>query len=233
VNEQRHREPLSYYHRTGPFGQAFEAYAAHPAGSEVGVIGLGAGAMICYALPGQHWTFYEIDPAVLQVARSTPFFSYLRDSTNVIVEHKLGDARLRLREATDGVYGLLICDAFSSDVPPLHLITKEAFDLYLRKLAPDGLLCFNISSRYLDFRPVLGNLAQANKLYALSNYESEVTPEAQREGKYASHWVVMARSPRLFGKLMDDARWQPVLADPTRPLWTDDYSNVLSIFQWQ
>jgi hypothetical protein len=233
VNAQRQREPLSYYHRTGPFGQAFEAYALQPAGSRVGVIGLGAGAMICYALPGQTWTFYEIDPAVVQVAQSTPFFSYLRDSTNVTVQHKLGDARLRLREAPDGSYGLLICDAFSSDVPPLHLMTREAFELYSRKLAPDGLLCFNISSRYLDFRPILGNLAEATKLYALGNNESEITPEAQREGKYSSHWIVMARQPLRFGKLLDDSRWLPVLPDPERPLWTDDYSNVLSIFQWQ
>jgi len=232
INAQRQREPLSYYHRTGPFGQAFAVYAAHPARPEVAVIGLGAGAMICYAQAGQSWTFYEIDPAVLRVAQSS-YFSYLRDSTNVTVNHKLGDARLRLREAPDGAYGLLICDAFSSDVPPLHLITQEAFALYLRKLAPEGLLCFNISSRYLDFRPVLGNLAEANKLYALAQNESEVPPEAQREGKYSSHWVVMARQPRLFGKLMDDSRWLPVLPDPTLPVWTDDYSNVLSIFQWQ
>jgi hypothetical protein len=105
--------------------------------------------------------------------------------------------------------------------------------LYSRKLAPDGLLCFNISSRYLDFRPILGNLAEATKLYALDNNESEITPEAQREGKYSSHWVVMARQTRRFGKLLDDSRWLPVLPDPERPLWTDDYSNVLSIFQWQ
>ena len=226
-------EPLAYYHRTGPFGQAFAAVSAAAARRPVAVIGLGAGASVCYANPGQHWTFYEIDPAVLQVARDTSFFSYLRDATNTTVDYKLGDARLRLREAPQGHYGVIICDAFSSDVPPLHLITREAMELYLSKLAPDGLIFFNISSRYLDFRPVLGNLAGVCGLYVLSFDENNITPADQRDGKYASHWAVLVRHPRYFGALLEDDRWRSVVPDPTQKLWTDDYSNLLAIFNWR
>jgi hypothetical protein len=121
IDTKRQAEPLSYFHRTGPFGQAFRVFEETPAKPSVAVIGLGAGAMASYAKAGQHWTFYEIDPAVLRVAQDANFFTYLRNSTNATVEHKLGDARLRLREAPDASFGLIICDAFSSDVPPLHL----------------------------------------------------------------------------------------------------------------
>jgi len=233
VQTERKVEPLSYYHHTGPFGQAFEAVGVAAARQPVAVIGLGAGTSVCYAKPGQHWTFYEIDPAVIQVARDAGFFSYLRNATNTAVDYKLGDARLRLREAPQGHYGVIICDAFSSDVPPLHLITREAMELYLSKLAPDGLIFFNISSRYLDFRPVLGNLAAACGLYVLSFDENALSTSDQAEGKYASHWAVLARHPRLFGTLMEDARWQAVLPDPAHNVWTDDYSNLLAIFNWR
>ena len=226
-------EPLAYYHRTGPFGGAIEAVGAVADRRPVAVIGLGAGTSVCYAKPGQHWTFYEIDPAVLEVARDAGFFSYLRSATNIALDYKLGDARLRLREAPQGHYGLIICDAFSSDVPPLHLITREAIDLYLSKLAPDGLIFFNISSRYLDFRPVLGNIGAASGLYVLSFDENDLSAADQRAEKYASHWAVLTRHPRFFGALMDDFHWQAVLADPAQKLWTDDYSNLLAIFNWR
>ena len=229
----RQSEPLAYYHRTGPFGQAFEAVGGMASGRRVAVIGLGAGAMASYAGHDQSWTFYEIDPAVVRVARDLRFFSYLRESTNSNVEYKLGDARLRLHEAADGHYQLLICDAFSSDVPPLHLITRQAMKLYLSKLAPDGLLLFNISSRHLDFRPVLGNLAESCGLYALGCNESDIPPGELNDGKYSSHWVIMARAPRLFGSLMDDPRWQAVLPVPGQKAWTDDYSNIMAILNWR
>jgi hypothetical protein len=233
VETERKFEPLAYYHRSGPFGMALEAVGAAADRRPVAVIGLGAGTSVCYAKPGQRWTFYEIDPAVLAVARDAGFFSYLRSATNITVDYKMGDARLRLREAPQGHYGLIICDAFSSDVPPLHLITKEAIDLYLSKLAPDGLILFNISSRYLDFRPVLGNICAASGLYALSFDEDILSAADQRAEKYASHWAVLTRHPRFFGALIDDFHWQAVLPDPAHKVWTDDYSNLLAIFNWR
>ena len=233
IEQARRREPLSYYHRTGPFGLAYTAFESQPANHRVAAIGLGAGAMACYATPGQEWTFYEIDPAVLSVAKDTNFFTYLEPSNGVAMDYKLGDARLRLREAPAGQYGLIICDAFSSDVPPLHLITKEAMELYLSKLAPGGRLVFNISSRYLDFRPVLGNLAANFHLSCLDYDESGVNPSERKEGKYPSHWVVMSRQREELGSLVTDWRWQVVGPSTEMRLWTDDYSNILAIFNWK
>ena len=233
VSTERKRDAVSYYHPTGPFGDAFSTLASNLPNRKVGVIGLGAGAMAVYARAGQDWTFYEIDPAVVRIAQDTNFFSYLHDCTNATLDFKVGDARLRLREAQDGQYGLLVCDAFSSDVPPLHLVTKEAMDLYLSKVHPDGLIFFNISSRLLDFQPVLGNLAAACGLYAISFSDGQVPIELQKEGKFSSRWVVLARQPRQFGALLQGERWRPLLPDPSHRVWTDDYSNILAIFHWQ
>jgi hypothetical protein len=233
VSTDRKRDAVSYYHRTGPFGDAFSAVAASLPNNRVGIIGLGAGAMMVYAQPEQHWTYYEIDPAVIRIAQDTNFFSYLHDCTNATVDFKVGDARLRLREAQDGQYGLLVCDAFSSDVPPLHLLTKEAMELYQSKVAPDGLMFFNISSRLLDFQPVLGNLAAACGLYAVTFSDGPIPLELQREGKFASRWVVLARQPRQFAALLQEGRWIPLPPDPKHRVWTDDYSNIMAIFHWQ
>jgi hypothetical protein len=233
IDAGRRGEPLAYYHRTGPFGIAFNTLAARLPNGRVGAIGLGAGAVATYARAGQQWTFYEIDPAIVRVARNTNFFSYLSDCTNAALDFKVGDARLRLREATPSAYGLIICDAFSSDVPPLHLMTRQAMELYLSKLAPGGALMFHISSRYLDFGPVLAGLAKQLSLYTLEFNEAAVDPKAMRNGKYPSRWVVLVREPKDFGQLASDPRWTPLDIRPNMRLWTDDYSNLLSIFDWR
>jgi spermidine synthase len=170
---------------------------------------------------------------VLAVAQNTNFFTYLERTTHASLIYKLGDARLRLREAPAENYGLIICDAFSSDVPPLHLITKEAMELYLSKLAPGGRLVFNVSSRYLNFRPVLGNLAAAFHLSCIDYDESAVNAAARKDGKYPSHWVVMARRREDLGSLLVDTRWSVVGPSAEMRLWTDDYSNILAIFDWR
>lgn len=233
IDPSRRREPQAYYHRTGPFGIAYHAFAAHASNGRVAAIGLGVGGVSAYATAGQQWTFYEIDPAVLSIASNTNFFSYLADCTNAVLEYKLGDARLRLREAPPASYALMICDAFSSDVPPLHLMTREAMDLYLSKLAPHGMLLFHISSRYLDFGPVLAGLANSLGLQALEYNEAAVAREAMQSGKYPSRWVALARDPKDLGKLASDRRWTPLPARAGMRVWTDDYSNLLSILDWR
>jgi len=144
----------------------------------------------------------------------------------------LGDARLRLREAAAGQYDLLVCDAFGSDAPPLHLLNREAMELYLSKLSQHGALLFHISSRYLDFQPVLARLAEHFQLRAFVGNDPELTPETLREGKLPSLWVALARRLEDLGGLPDDPRWD-ALPPTTMRLWTDDYSNILRIFQWQ
>jgi hypothetical protein len=232
VDANRQGEPLAYYHRAGPCGEAMRLLNARQGSTNVAVIGLGAGAMACYATQGQHWTFYEIDPLVIWLARESGCFSYLRlctNATTVIVE---GDARLRLREAPPRTYDLLVCDAFGSDAPPLHLLNREAMELYLSKLSDHGVLLFHVSSRFLDFRPVLSGLARHFGLEARAGIDGNLSEETLAAGKLPCTWVVLARRPQDFAGLDRDPRWQ-VLDETSMPLWTDDYSDILGIFQWQ
>ncbi len=233
VAPERQTEPLAYYHRSGPCGQALNAFNSKSGAVHVAVIGLGTGAMACYSQPGQHWTFYEIDPSVIRLAREGRYFTYLQRCTNAPIDFKLGDARLRLREASANQFDLLVCDAFGSDAPPLHLLDREAMELYLSKLSDHGLLLFHISSRYLDFRPVLANLADYFHLQVLANSEDEISDEMIREGKLPSSWVVLARTSGDLAPLSDDPRWHTLPPSPAMRLWTDDYSNILGIFQWE
>jgi hypothetical protein len=232
LDPTRRGEPMGYYHREGPVGQVFEVFSGPAAKKRVGVVGLGAGTLACYAEPGQEWTFYEIDPAVENVARDRRCFTYLSEceSRGVDVRVVLGDARLKLKEAPGG-YGLLVLDAFSSDSIPMHLVTREALRLYVRKLAPEGVLAFHISNKYLRLPPVLADLAHDAGL----EYRYQVLRASREEfdrGVSGSQWVVMARRAADLGPIWRDERWRPAQVGPGRPVWTDDYSNLLGVFQW-
>jgi hypothetical protein len=219
--------PTTYYARTGPVGQVFDALPENVT-SRPAVVGLGTGTMACYNKPGQQLTFYEIDPLIESMARNDNLFTYLRDcpgETNVV----LGDARLSLTEAPDSEYGIIVADAFSSDAIPVHLMTREAIDLYFQKLQSNGVLVTHISNRHLELEPVLGNVAQDAGLVCRSQFDTETENEP---GKFASHWVVMARKEDDLGSMANDERWQPCAQQPDKGVWTDDFSNLLSTFQW-
>jgi len=199
------------------------------------VLGLGAGAMACYLQPGQSLTYYEIDPLVVRIAEDPRYFTFLEQCAphaNVV----LGDARLKLRDAPDGHYGLIILDAFSGDSVPMHLLTREALALYLRKLAPGGIIVFNVSNLYLQLAPRLGNLAQDAHLACLAVDDTVVTQQESDAGKSASMWVVMARGQSDLASLAADkgshASWLPVQVRPDQTVWTDDYSNLLGVIKW-
>ena len=219
LTEAHRREPMSYYHREGPIGQLMAAMSGRLAGGHVGVVGLSAGSLAAYAQPGQQWTFYEIDPAVARVARMPRYFTYLEDC-GARCRVVLGDGRLSVARAEE-MFDLLILDAFSSDAIPVHLITREALQIYLSKLSADGVLAFHISNRHLDLRPVLGALAADLGLTAYGQIDV-VTDRAA--GHTASSWLMMARDPRALSVLASDSRWTRLRAGSD--LWTDDYSNV-------
>jgi hypothetical protein len=226
-----HCEPLSYYHREGPLGHVFKTFNEQPAGSgNVAIVGLGTGATTAYTRPGQNWTFYEINPAVVQIARDPAYFTYLSYCANAPVNIALGDARLELHNAPAAHYGLIVLDAFSSDAIPMHLMTVEALDLYLSKLADRGLLVFHISNRSLDLHPVAADLARARNLVGLV---FDDTSRTQPSGKEPSQWVVMARRPEDVATLAADTRWQILEGRPDRQVWSDDFSNIVSIFKWR
>lgn len=226
----RRCEALSYYHRLGPLGQVFAAFQSSPAIKDVAIVGLGTGATAVYAQPNERWTFYEINPAVLQIARDPRYFTYVVDCEQVPFNVVLGDARLKLREAPDTSYGLIVLDAFSSDAIPIHLITQQAIDLYLTKLAPNGLLVFHVSNRNLDLSPVVADLARSRNLSCIALGDQMATPI---EGKDPSLWVVMARSPSDLDGLSHSSNARVLSGDDRRAVWTDDFSNILSVFKWR
>jgi hypothetical protein len=220
-------KPITYYHATGPVGQMFDSFKKTGARKNVAVIGLGSGTMSSYGEPGMHMTFYDIDPTVIGIACNPDYFTYY---TNSPAEKKiiLGDARLRIAEAKDGEYDLIVVDAFSSDAIPIHLITREAIKLYLQKLSDNGVLAVHISNRYLDLEPVLGNIANDLKVPNLFQNDSR----DQEIGKTSSEWAVLAKNPKAFGDLADDERWRPLEQNPIVGVWTDDFSNLWRVFQW-
>jgi hypothetical protein len=220
-------EPLAYYHRRGPFGQAFSAL---PAASRVrvAVVGLGAGALASYARSWQHWTFFEIDPAVERIARDTRWFSYLSDCgerCSVV----LGDARLSLARAPERAFDLLVLDAFSSDAIPVHLVTSEAFALYFSRLSEGGVVLVHASNRHLALEPVLGRVAHGQGLVALAQVDPAGKEAAS--GKMPSEWMVITRDARDVGPLIVDARWVPVGLSRGAPLWRDDFSSLAGVLR--
>ncbi len=216
------RTPTTYYTRTGPMGQLLDDLPDRRVASRAAVVGLGAGTMACLSRPGDHWTFFEIDPAVVRLARDKDLFSYLRDCGGFDV--KLGDGRLSLARRHDREFGLIVLDAFNSGAIPVHLLTREALDVYARKLKPRGVIAFHISNRYVDLAPVLGNVAAADGLSCYLQEDTHVT--ARTIGKLGSRWVAMARRPADLGRVARDRRWQPCPSDPGARSWTDDHANL-------
>ncbi len=212
--------PTSYYHDAGPIGQVLSEIAS-PA--RVGVVGLGAGALAAYGGPGDHYTFYEIDPLVVDIATSD-LFTFVADS-RADVDIEVVDGRIGLAEETDR-FDVLVIDAFSSDAIPVHLMTREAVALYLSRLAPGGLLMMHVSNRYFDLTPVVGRAAYELGALAAAQRFSPTTAE-QLEHALAATWIGVTPSPTRFSEVFGDARWEPLPA--SGPDWTDDYSNILSV----
>jgi hypothetical protein len=224
LDPARRRDPLSYYHRSGPLGQVFAALGR--GAGDIGVVGLGAGAIAAYGKRGDRLVFYEIDPVVARIARDRRFFHYLGDS-EATVEIILGDARLSLQEAADGAFRLLILDAYSSDSIPIHLLTREALQLYLAKLAPGGWLAFHISNLHLNLRPVLGTLARDAGLAGALRDDGGPTDEEVADGKAPSQWLVLARREAELAPLVGTGEWELLRSPSGRRPWTDDYSSLL------
>jgi len=229
TNGDHRCEALSYFHRTGPLGQVFATFQSSALTKEVAIIGLGTGAAAVYAQPSDRWTFYEINPAVVNIARNPQYFTYVVDCQQVPFKVVLGDARLKFREAPNASYGLIVLDAFSSDAIPIHLITQQAIDLYLSKLAPGGLLVFHVSNRNLDLGTVVADLARSRNLTCIKMDDPMPIPI---EGKTPSEWVVMARSPVDLAGLSTAGNARVLTGDAHRKIWTDDFSNILSVFRW-
>jgi hypothetical protein len=186
--------------------------------------------MACYSFAGQEWTFYEINPAVIGIAQSAEYFTYLHICASATTKIVLGDARLQLQNAPDHHYGLIVLDAFNSDAIPVHLMTHEAINLYRSKLAEGGMLAFHISNRSLKLDAVLAELAKHNDSTVLSLADGE---HNSLTGKDPSEWLVMAQHSPAFDSLTKDPRWRVVEGKRNgSSVWTDDFSNIVSVLRW-
>lgn len=217
-------EPLTYYHRDGPFADVFAALRTRRGLQDVALVGLGTGSLACYRQDGETWRFYEIDPIVVRLASDATKFNFLSacapDAPLIV-----GDARLTLSDQPDRIFDLIVIDAFSSDAIPVHLLTLEAVRIYLRKLSAQGALALHISNRNMDLRPVVAAAARELGLAAVVRHGGGVG--ATRETyKTPATLVALARDPVTLAPLVAREGWSP-LHDAAWQAWRDDYSNVL------
>jgi hypothetical protein len=231
VDASLRREPSSYFVHDSGIGLALTHHPGRLAGRplRVGVVGLGIGTIAAYGQRGDVFRFYENNPEVERLARDTRYFRYLEDSAAKI-EVALGDGRLSLEEEVrkhqPQAFDVLALDAFSSDAVPVHLLTKEAFEIYLQHLAPDGILAVNISNRSLDLRPVILKAAEHFGLTVAFIPKDEPQPYS-----LPSHWMLLARNPQALGSPpIQQAKWE-VGRMPEIRLWTDDYTNLFLVLK--
>jgi hypothetical protein len=214
--------PLAYYVPDGPFGQVMREIGTDT--DEIGVIGLGAGALASYLEDGQKITYYEIDPAVVNLATDRSLFTFTTDTAGEVA-YVVGDGRLTL-EQPHPPFGLIVIDAFSSDAIPTHLLTVEAVRAYLEAITPDGVIGFHISNRHLDLEPVVGRLAEELGLVAVVRDFTPTTDTAS-----AVTFMAAARRAEDLGSLLDDDAWrEPQVGSE---LWTDAFSNLLEVIRWR
>jgi hypothetical protein len=217
-------EPITYYHKDGGIGQAITAIRERKgAPLRVAVIGLGAGTLTCAAEPGEEWKFFEIDQTMVDTARDPKYFTYVH-VCEPNLEPVIGDARLTFAREPDGVYDLIIVDAYSSDAIPIHLATEEAMEIYKAKLAPQGAVVMHVSNRHLELSSVVVGIADANDLKSWV-YSEDTNRDA--EYIFSTSVVVSAREEADVGKLASSDQWALTEAKDNQRVWTDDYSNVL------
>ncbi len=233
TDEPGRPRPLTYYYEWGPVGRLFDDLSkkATPP-RRVGVVGLGTGAVSYYAQPGQNWTFFEIDPAVVRIAQNPAYFRFLSNCRADSLDIVLGDARRQLSRFPDGSFDVLILDGFCSDSIPVHLLTREAFALYFQKLAPDGVLAVNVTNPHLDVAPLVARTTATLHPAPTIRYRKDAVTETLRvEGKTASEWMVLARDYDSLGPVAWDPYWDLYRVGPDGPVWRDDFANVLGVWR--
>ncbi|HEX4025998.1 MAG TPA: fused MFS/spermidine synthase [Rhizomicrobium sp.] len=220
-------ERLTYYYNGGPFDDGIQAVRKHAGGrfNRVAVIGLGVGALSCASQPGEAWTFYELDPMDAVIARDRSLFrsmSLCAPGAPVVI----GDGRLTLHQARAG-FDLLVLDVFSSDSVPLHMLTREAFALYESKLTPHGVIAVNVSNKNMELANAVAASAAANGMITAVNLDRHRN-ESTVTLHYPAEIALVARSADDMKALKLSPDWHIVHPAAETPVWTDDYSNVLS-----
>jgi SAM-dependent methyltransferase len=221
---ERRRQPTSYYTENSGVGRLLRALADRPL--QVGAVGLGAGTIATYGKTGDHYRFYEIDPAIAAAARR--HFSFIADSA-ATVEVRIGDGRLLLLAEAPAVLDVLVVDAFSGDAIPTHLLTREAIALYRQRLKPGGVIALHLSNSHLDLRGVVGQAAAELGLQLAYVADPGITGDVASS---ASDWVLLAEDRSVLDL--------PLIAQAAKPLppgqgvraWSDDYSNIVRVMSF-
>ncbi|WP_414662144.1 spermidine synthase [Horticoccus sp. 23ND18S-11] len=227
VKPEKAMLPTTYYADSSGVGRGISSLPETP--RRLGLVGLGTGSLATYARPGDYLRIYEINPAVQELARSQfKYLEYCQAKTDVI----MGDARLMMEQelaANQGQqFDFLALDAFSSDAIPVHLLTKEAFEIYFRHLKADGVLAVHISNRYLDLRPVVEKLAEHFKLEVVT-ISDDNEPDWWI---YATTWMLVTKNKAfLTNDRITDTAEKPSETRTSFPLWTDDYASLYSIMK--
>ena len=230
---ERERMETTYYAPLSGVGLAMQAAPSlFGPNARIAVVGLGAGTLACYAQQGQNWTFYEIDPAVVRIARDPHRFTFL-SGCKPDARIEVGDARLLIEHEPRAAADLLVVDAFSSDSVPMHLLTSEAFADYRRLLVPNGLLLVHISNRYLDLKPVVAGAA-ATGGWSASLREYRPDKAGGDRNETGSNWIALSPSQATLGKLLtgSHAEWYALHPRPGFAPWTDDHASVLPLINF-
>ncbi|HYE63339.1 MAG TPA: hypothetical protein VD997_15210 [Phycisphaerales bacterium] len=228
ATDELSRTPTTYYHPDGPLGNVIAMLRDDGRLHRIVGVGLGAGTIAAYADTTTSVHFIEIDPGVVEIASNPTWFTYLSDARErgAQVTTWVGDGRLGVAALTE-LADLIILDAFSSDAIPVHLMTAEALDIYLRNLSPRGVVMFHVSSRTFRLAPIVAALAHNADAVAYLRNDLETKGE-----KFASEWVAVARSQGDLLPLTLDPRWTRLTPAAGDPVWTDDYTNLLKAINW-
>lgn len=235
------REPLTYYHPTGPVGYMFREFESKlkstpGMNSDVACIGLGTGSLSSYGMPGQKMTFFEIDNHVRRLVEPPTYFTYLDQAKKqkVDLEFLMGDARLTLEKLpAERKWGFMLVDAFSSDSIPAHMLTKQSVELYFMHLEKNGVCALHISNRYLHLEPVVEKIVKELGLSARVMHDQATSFEEDELGKTSSSWIAVARDEASLGQLVNDPKWVNLVAVDKVDIWTDDFTPIKNILMGQ
>ncbi|MFO1413410.1 MAG: fused MFS/spermidine synthase [Burkholderiales bacterium] len=216
-------QPTSYYTPTSGVGRLIESLHPTLTPVKVGIIGLGTGTIAVYGAKGDTYRFYDINPGVIAIAQRD--FTYLKDSA-ASIELPLGDARLKLEREAPQNFDVLAIDAFSSDAIPVHLITREAVEVYLKHMKPDGVIAFHVTNRYLDLVPVVEGIAHELGLAALWIDDPGADALAN-----SSSWVLLAKDPKRLADPRLTEFATPIFPRRDWRVWTDDFNNLVQVLK--
>jgi SAM-dependent methyltransferase len=227
MSPQARQAPTTYYGPDSGVGLAIhEMGRQSPSGIRVGVIGLGVGTLASYGRKGDHYRMYEINPDVIEIAKRE--FTYIADSP-ADVSFALGDARLVLEREAPNQFDVLVIDAFSSDSIPIHLITREALQVYARHMKPGGVIAFHVTNRYLNLPPVVRQVAEQAGYQAV--LIADEAGDDLRGLMALSDWVLVTKNETfLNAKAIQDQKY-PFETIPGLKPWTDDFNNLFKVLK--